>query len=190
PTASIRGVAGGMNVRRKDVKSPAGRAKAKPALLAVDDARARIIAAMPPLPTETVKLDGAAGRVLAEDVVAAVSHPPAVVSAMDGYACRCADVASVPARLRRIGVSQAGGRFAVLPGTCVRIFTGAAVPEGADAIVPQEDVSQDGDQVAIAEAPKAGRHVRATGSDFALGEICIAKGRTLTVRDVAVAAAC
>jgi len=181
-----------MNVRTQDVQSPSGRAKAKPALLAVDDARARIIAAMPPLPTETVKLDGAAGRVLAEDVVAAVSHPPAVVSAMDGYACRCADVASVPARLRRIGVSKAGARFAgtVLPGTCVRIFTGAAVPDGADAIVLQEDASEDGDQVEIVEAPKAGRHIRAAGSDFAIGEVCVAKSRTLTVRDVAVAAAC
>src|SRR5262249_50948749 len=146
-----------------------------PALLAVDDARSRIIAAMPLLPTETAKLPGAAGRVLAEDVVATVSHPPAPVSAMDGYACRSADVASAPARLRRIGVSKAGSRFAgpVLPGTCVRIFTGAAVPDGADAIVLQEDASQDGDQVEIAEAPKAGRHIRTAGSDFAAGEVCV-----------------
>jgi molybdopterin molybdotransferase len=163
-----------------------------PALLGVDDARACILAAMPVMPTETVKLSGAARRILAEDVVAAVSHPPAPVSAMDGYACRSADVASVPTRLRSIGVSKAGLRFAgsVLPGTCVRIFTGAAVPDGADTIVLQEDASEDGDQVEITEAPKPGRHIRATGSDFAAGEVCVAKGRTLTVRDVAVTAAC
>src|SRR5262249_2749203 len=127
-----------------------------------------------------------------EDVLAAVSHPPAPVSAMDGYACRSADVVSVPARLRKIGVSKAGSRFigSVLPGTCVRIFTGAAVPDGADVLALQEGASEDGDQVESAEAPRAGRHIRATGSDFAVGTICVAKGRTLTVRDIAVTAAC
>src|SRR5262245_466916 len=175
-----------MNVRAKKPQDGA------PALIAVDDARARIVAAMPLLPTETANLSGAVGRVLAEDVVATVSHPPAPVSAMDGYACRSADVAAVPARLRRIGVSKAGSRFAgqLLAGTCVRIFTGAAVPDGADVIVLQEDASEAGDQVEISEAPKAGRHIRATGSDFAAGEICVAKGRTLTVRDGAVVAGC
>src|SRR5882724_6742559 len=106
-------------------------------MLSVAEARARIVAAFHPLGSEQVGLLSALGRVLAEDVTARVTQPPAAVSAMDGYAVRAADVATVPARLTMIGQVPAGSRFEsrVGPGETVRIFTGAPLPEGADTIV-------------------------------------------------------
>src|SRR5262249_54297546 len=110
------------------VQEPLGSAKAASDLLSVEEARARIVAAMPVLAAEKVRVAGAAGRVLAEDIVAIVSLPPEPVSAMDGYACRSADVKSLPVTLRKIGTSKAGLHFrgTIVAGTCVRIFTGAA----------------------------------------------------------------
>ena len=110
-------------------------------LLSVDEARARIQGAFPRLAAETVALSEAAGRVLAEELAARRTQPPTAVSAMDGYALRVADVASVPAKLKVIGEAPAGGAFAgtVGAGECVRIFTGGPVPAGADAVVIQED---------------------------------------------------
>jgi molybdopterin molybdotransferase len=109
----------------------------KPAgLLSVEEGRARIVAAMPILGAEKIRVGSAVRRVLAEDVVAAVSLPPMPVSAMDGYACCSTDVMSLPATLQKIGISKAGSHFvgSVTAGTCVRIFTGAVVPQGADVI--------------------------------------------------------
>src|SRR3990170_7870144 len=106
-------------------------------MLSVAEALARITAAFAPLPAETVGLSEALGRTLAEDVAARVSQPPHDVSAMDGYAVRAADVAAVPARLRVIGEAPAGAAYAgsLGAGEAVRIFTGAALPAGADTIV-------------------------------------------------------
>ena len=114
------------------------------ALITVAEAHARLMRLFAPLGTEEVPLAEAAGRVLARDVVAARAQPPFAASAMDGYAVRAAD-ADAGARLRVIGTSAAGARFAgsVGPGEAVRIFTGAPVPDGADAIVIQEDVDAD-----------------------------------------------
>ena len=164
-------------------------------MLSVAEALARITAAFAPLPAETVGLTEALGRVLAEDVAARVTQPPNDVSAMDGYAVRTADVAQAsadaPARLEVIGRAPAGGAFegAVGPGQAVRIFTGAPVPTGADAIVIQEDTERDGDIVVVKESAAAGEYVRPAGLDFRAGAVGLTAGRLLSARDVGLAAA-
>ena len=164
-------------------------------MLSVAEALARITAAFAPLPAETVGLTEALGRVLAEDVAARVTQPPTDVSAMDGYAVRAADVAQAsadaPARLEVIGRAPAGGAFegAVGPGQAVRIFTGAPVPTGADAIVIQEDTERDGDIVVVKESAAAGEYVRPAGLDFRAGAVGLTAGRLLSARDVGLAAA-
>jgi molybdopterin molybdotransferase len=146
------------------------------------------------MPVETVSLAQARGRVLAEDVVARVTQPPADVSAMDGYAVRAADVARVPATLRRVGEAQAGGAFAgaIGPGETVRIFTGAPLPAGADSIVIQEDTAakgkDDGSVVVLESAPR-GRYVRPAGLDFTAGAVGLAAGQVLGAREIGLAAA-
>ena len=160
-------------------------------MIPVDEARRRIVAAFAPLPPELVPLDNALGRVLAEDVAARLTQPPAAVSAMDGYAVRAADVQSVPSTLRQIGAVAAGATFdgAVRAGECVRIFTGAPLPAGADAIVIQENTDASGDTVTVREGVSAGRYVRAAGLDFKRGDVRLTAGRVLGVRDIGLAAA-
>ncbi len=161
-------------------------------MLSVEEARGRITAAFAPLAAEQVAIADALGRVLAEDVAARVDQPPVAVSAMDGYAVRAADVAALPATLRVIGQSAAGGGFAgtVGPGEAVRIFTGAPLPDGADTVVIQENTSAAGDRVSVVDgkAP-AGRFIRPAGLDFRVGQIGLAAGRRLTARDIGLAAA-
>lgn len=159
-------------------------------LLPVEDARARILAALTPTAAETVALAEGAGRVLARPVMARLTQPPADVSAMDGYAVRAAD-ATAGAALRMTGAAPAGRPFAggVGAGEAVRIFTGGFVPEGADAILLQEDARQDGDRVEVNEAVKAGRWIRRRGLDFAEGAEVLPAGRKLTARDIGLAAA-
>jgi molybdopterin molybdotransferase len=165
---------------------------AQTGLLPVDEARARIIAAMPLLAPETVVLGAALGRSSIEDLHARVSHPPMPVSAMDGYALRSGDARAFPVRLRKLGVSRAGARFdgSLEPGSCVRVFTGAMVPDGADMIALQEDATEDGDCVIVREAGRAGQHIRRAGLDFGVGDLCVARGRALTARDLGLLAAC
>ena len=143
-----------------------------------------------PLDTERVPLDAAAGRVLAEPLAAKRTQPPFAASAMDGYAVRYDD-AIEGARLRVLGEVPAGYGFAdpVVPGTCVRIFTGAPVPEGADAILIQEDAQRDGDKVTVLERPQRGRYIRPAGLDFSAGEVLVEAGKVLDFRDVTLAAA-
>jgi molybdopterin molybdotransferase len=114
------------------------------ALLPVDEALARVLDGVTPLSVESADLLGAAGRVLAQDIAAGLTQPPFNASAMDGYAVRAANVAVVPSELRIIGESNAGGPYAgsVGPGETARIFTGASVPRGADAVVIQDRSSQ------------------------------------------------
>jgi molybdopterin molybdotransferase len=143
-------------------------------LLAVDEARTRMLAEISALPAETVPLGESLGRVLAEDVRAVRDQPPFPASAMDGWAVRSADG---PGLLRIVGESAAGhGYEAELgPGEAVRIFTGAAVPAGADAIVIQEDAVREGDSVRVPEvAPR--HHIRPAGGDFRAGEALVSKG--------------
>jgi molybdopterin molybdotransferase len=160
-------------------------------MISVEEATARILAAFAPLPAETVSIADAHGRVLADDIVARTTQPPADVSAMDGYAVRAADIAAVPVTLTQIGKAPAGGAFdgTVGPGQCVRIFTGGPVPRGADTIVIQEDTEADGARVTVREIAARGRHVRPAGLDFRVGDIGLKAGRTIGVRDVALAAA-
>ncbi len=159
-------------------------------MISVDEARARILEGLRPMPAEIVALAQAWNRVTAEPVVARLTQPPADVSAMDGYALRAGD-GGLGARLRLIGAAPAGHPFAgaVAAGDIVRLFTGSVVPAGADAILLQEDASPDGDFVTVNEAVSAGRHIRRAGQDFAAGDIVLPAGRRLTARDVGLAAA-
>ncbi|SEP39315.1 molybdopterin molybdotransferase [Rhodospirillales bacterium URHD0017] len=160
-------------------------------LLSVRDAHARVIAAFDALPAEMVSVADAAGRVLAQSPQARLTQPPADLSAMDGYAVRVEDVPAAPTTLTLVGQAPAGGSYdhALKPGETVRIFTGGPLPMGADAIVIQEDTKADGNKITILEAPIIGRHIRKAGLDFTAGDRPFAVGRTLTTRDVALAAA-
>ena len=160
-------------------------------MISVDEARNRILAALAPLPAETVAVSEAAGRVLAEDVAARRTQPPVAVSAMDGWAVRAADVARVPAELRQIGEAPAGGAYdgSVGPRQAVRIFTGGPMPQGADTVIIQEDVDADGLRLSVREGAAAGTYVRPAGLDFSAGDICLRAGRRLTPADVGLAAA-
>jgi len=159
-------------------------------MLSVEEARARILAALSPTPAETVALPEAAGRVAARPVISRVTQPPADVSAMDGYAVRAGD-AVAGARLAVVGSAPAGHPFegGVGPGQAVRIFTGGLVPEGADAILLQEDAEAAAGSVTVTETVRAGRWIRRRGLDFAEGEAVVAAGRRLTARDIGLAAA-
>jgi molybdopterin molybdotransferase len=134
---------------------------------------------------EEVSLAEALGRVLARDVVAKHDQPPFRASAMDGYAVRAADT---PGRLRVVGESVAGRGFAgrVEAGQAVRIFTGAPVPAGADAIAIQEDVRREGDLLDTPATPR--QHVREAGRDYKSGAVLIHAGERLDPFHVALAA--
>src|SRR5262245_36893929 len=157
----------------------------------VAEALARVLAGAEPLPAQAAPLGEAHGRVLAEDVAALRTQPPANVSAMDGYAVRSADVAAVPARLKLVGEVAAGHPFAgtVGAGEAARIFTGGVIPPGADTIVIQKHTTREGNVVLVKTAAGPGKHVRVAGLDFASGAVLLGKGRRLTDRDLALAAA-
>lgn len=161
------------------------------ALLSVEDALSRIVDAAEPLEAETVRLVEAGGRVLAADVVARLTQPPFDASAMDGYAVKAAEVAALPVALKLVGESAAGHAFsgAVGPGETVRIFTGAPVPAGADAIVIQENTRAAGDTIHIVDGVPDAAHIRPRGGDFRQGETKLRSGKRLTSRDVLLAAA-
>jgi molybdopterin molybdotransferase len=157
-------------------------------LLPVDEALARVLAGAEPLPEEWIAVGDCDGRVLTRDLVAGRSQPPEDVSSMDGYAVRAADL---PARLAVIGESAAGRGFAgtVAAGQAVRIFTGAAVPAGADAVVMQEDAAREGDHVVIAGAARPAQFIRRRGLDFTEGLTGLAAGTLMNPRRLALAAA-
>jgi molybdopterin molybdotransferase len=161
------------------------------ALLAVAEALRRVLADAEPLPSETVPLAEAHGRVLTADLEALRTQPPADVSAMDGYAVRAADVAVIPARLKVVGEVPAGHPFdgKIGPGEAARIFTGGLLPAGTDTIVIQENTERHGDTVVVAVSTVRGRHVRAAGLDFRRGTVLLNKGRRLSDRDLSLAAA-
>lgn len=160
------------------------------ALMPVADALAAILSGAEPLNEEMVALDAAFHRVLARDVAAKRTQPPQAMSAMDGYAVRVADASRVNARLKVIGEVAAGRPFdrKLGPGEAARIFTGGVIPDGADAVVIQEDTVVDGDGITITEAAVAGRHIRPAGIDFHEGDVLLASGRRLSDRDLSLAA--
>ena len=159
---------------------------AKP-MMRVIEARDAMLSAVKSLGHETARLDDALDRVLAQSVIALRDQPPFAVSAMDGYAIRHADT---PGILTVIGESAAGHGFTgwCEPGTAVRISTGAAMPDGADTVVIQEDVRREGDRVKIGDA-KPGRNIRVRALDFAQGETLLKKGSRLDGVGISLAAA-
>ena len=147
----------------------------------------------PTLPTETVPLLQAYGRVLAQSLASRVDHPSVDNSALDGYACRAADTLAAtrdsPVRLSVVGDVPAGSFFKgeVTEGQAVSIYTGAPVPSGADAIIRVEDTAREGDQVLLF-TPASPGDIRPLGQDFRTGEVHLTRGLTLDAASVGVAA--
>ena len=160
-------------------------------MISVSEAVSMVVGGLAPLSAEQVGLESALGRVLAEDVASRVTQPPVDVSSMDGYAVCAVDATQVPATLRLIGESAAGVGFAgvVAAGESVRISTGAPVPNGADAIVIQEETRASGDAVTVLETATPGRWIRRSGLDFVAGQVLLHAGRMLAPRDIGLAAA-
>jgi molybdopterin molybdotransferase len=158
------------------------------ALMPVDEALARVLAAGKVIGAELVKLDDVIGRVLAKDIKAKRDQPPFQSSAMDGYAVRHADLGGP---LTLVGVSAAGHGFKgkVKKGQAVRILTGAPLPKGADTIVIQENVSVNGKELVIHEAPALGRNIRPQGLDFKKSTVLIPVGTRIGTRDIGLMAA-
>ena len=159
-------------------------------MLPVAEACARIIAGLRPTAAEVVALYDAWGRVTAAPILARLTQPPTDVSAMDGYALRASDGA-VGARLRVAGVAPAGHPFTgqVGPGEAVRLYTGSGIPEGADCVVAQEDVTADSGTMTLNAAAQGGRHIRPAGGDFRQGTELVPAGIRLGARAVGLAAA-
>ncbi len=155
-------------------------------MIAVEEALEQILARATLTPIETVTLPQVLGRVLAQDIASRRTQPPLAVSAMDGYAVRAED-AVLGARLSCVGEAPAGGSYGqpVAAFEAVRIFTGGPVPQGADAIVVQEDVdaAEDG-TIVLGESAKVGQHIRKAGVDFATGDVLLKAGRVLSPADV------
>ena len=162
----------------------------KSEMLSVAEALARVTGGFELIASEHIGLSEALGRVLAEDVAARLTQPPMAVSSMDGYAVRAADVQTVPTMLTQIGESQAGGRFegTVGVGECARIFTGAPLPDGADAVVIQEETDVDGMQISINENVSTGADIRPAGLDFRTGDVLLRAGKVLSPRDIGLVA--
>jgi molybdopterin molybdotransferase len=160
------------------------------ALMPVADALAAILAGAEPLAEEMIPLDAAYHRILARDIAARRTQPPQAMSAMDGYAVRASDAAHIKARLKVIGEVAAGRPFdrPLGSGEAARIFTGGVIPDGADAVVIQEDTIVDGDSITITEAAATGRNIRPAGVDFREGELLLSAGSRLTDRDLSLAA--
>jgi len=156
-------------------------------LPSVEQARAAMLAWAQVLPAETVALADAVGRTLAEDVHALRDQPPYPASAMDGWAAAAADI---PGRLRIAGESAAGTPYAAAlgRGEAIRIFTGAALPPGADTVVIQEVATRDGDHVELPNTPP-GQFVRPAGCDFRGSERLLTRGLKLDAWRLSLAAA-
>jgi len=159
-------------------------------LFAEAEAIVRGVAAANRLPVERIAVSRSAGRVLAEDVVAAIRVPSFDNSAMDGFALRSAD-AVAGASLRLVGEQFAGrpGGFTVGEGECVRITTGAPMPDGADAVVMKENVRLAGDRIELSAAVARGTHVRMAGEDGGPGDLLLRAGTRLTAVQASLAAA-
>ena len=158
-------------------------------MITPDEALARLLALAAPVDIETLPLTEAAGRWTAADVKALRTQPARDLSAMDGYAIRHADC---PGPWRVIGESAAGAPYAgsVSVGQAARIFTGAALPEGTDSVVIQEDVTRDGDTITLSGdgSDRPGAHVRRAGSDFTADQVLIEAGTSLPPARIALAA--
>jgi len=155
------------------------------------EARRRIVQAIEPITaTERVALPDALHRVLAQTVLAGVDVPGASNSSMDGFGYAAADVSDGSATLLVVGQSLAGhpfdGRLAA--GQCIRIMTGAVVPEGVDTVVMQENTRTTGESMSILERPAKGSNIRPAGEDLARGDTVLSAGSFLRPADLAVLA--
>ncbi|WP_300543586.1 gephyrin-like molybdotransferase Glp [Maricaulis sp.] len=159
-------------------------------MIPLDDALARISAALDPLDSETVALADCAGRVLVKDLTARLTQPPFAASAMDGYAVHASDLTGETVTLTLAGESAAGHLFehALEPGTAIRISTGAALPPGANQVVIQENVTLTGDTIRTSQPPRPLAHIRPTGQDFARGDVLLRQGSRITPEAVSLAA--
>jgi molybdopterin molybdotransferase len=158
--------------------------------LEVRAAMQHVVQSSIPLPAETVKLEEALGRTLAEDIPSPIEHPPWDNSAMDGYAVRAEDVrdarADAPVALRILERVPAGGfpREEVGPGQATRIMTGAPIPRGADSVIRIEHTREDDVQVFVLDNQDAGRNVRAAGEDLRRGARALEQGRVLRAGEI------
>jgi molybdopterin molybdotransferase len=163
-------------------------------MLTPAEAEALILASIPPLPTEDVPLAEAHGRVLRANLRADRDLPPFDRVMLDGYALRAAAWAAGTQAFRVTGLQAAGmiPQKLAAGDACIEVATGAALPEGADCVVPYEDTTRDGETVKISAAAKltAGHAVHRRGSDYAAGTVIVPAGTRLTGREIAVAAAC
>ncbi|HTV24453.1 MAG TPA: molybdopterin molybdenumtransferase MoeA, partial [Polyangiaceae bacterium] len=159
-------------------------------MLSFADALRRVLDGVEPLGAERVGLRAAAGRVLARDVVASVGLPRFDHSAMDGYAVDARDFATPgPWRLPVRGESRAGAAAPALErGSACRIFTGAPMPAGADAVILQEDARASEGTVEFQLAPRAGQNIRHCGEDLALGSVALRAGTRLGAHQLGLAA--
>jgi molybdopterin molybdotransferase len=160
------------------------------ALMPVAEALEKILTGVMPLGPEQAGLRFAHGRTLAHALSASLTNPPFDASSMDGYAVRAADVVRPPVILRVAGEAAAGWPFGgtVKRGEAVRIFTGAAVPDGADTVIIQEDVSVDKAAIIVSQPAPTGDNIRPRGQDFHEGDAILKRGRVLTARDLLLAA--
>jgi molybdopterin molybdotransferase len=160
-------------------------------LMPVEDALAAVLSGAEPLSEELVGLDAAHHRILAHDLAALRTQPPQAMSAMDGYAVRSTDARQSGVRLKVTGEVAAGRPFerAVSAGEAIRIFTGGVIPDGADAVIIQEDTIVEGTEISITEAAIPGRHIRVAGVDFHAGDVLLTAGTRLSDRHLALAAA-
>lgn len=158
--------------------------------LTLEEAQQRLLDAVTPiLETETVATSAALGRVVGRPLVSGLDVPPLANASMDGYAVRVSDVPQAGTRLpvgQRIPAGSVGHKLRA--GTCARIFTGAPIPEGADAVVMQEQCEPDGDHVRILEQPRAGQWIRPRGEDVRAGAVVLARGDRLTPQALGLAA--
>lgn len=157
-------------------------------LIDADEAAALVLEHTPTLGVETVHVRDAAGRVLAEDMVADAPLPSFPSSAVDGFAFRAADAGKI---LQVLGESAAGRPFggSVTPGTATRILTGGAVPDGADCVVMVEDVELAGDQVTVPGGLKPGSNFHPVGADLRAGDLILRAGTQLGAAEIGIAAA-
>ncbi|GAB3531495.1 molybdopterin molybdotransferase MoeA [Photobacterium alginatilyticum] len=157
-----------------------------PGLMPIETALTKILAEVKPLETvQTVSLSEAMGQVIAEDILSPINVPPFANSAMDGYALRSADLEKTDTLM------MAGKSFAGIPfegvcgeGQCIRIMTGAQMPEGADTVIMQEETEVDGDAIRFLIKPPANDNVRPIGDDVRLGDVVVAKGNRVTAREM------
>lgn len=160
-------------------------------MISVTQALSFIAKNRPETGAESVPLSDALGRRLAQDITAQLTHPPLDASAMDGYAVQLCDIDKPGAVLSLIGEAPAGAPFlgTVGAGQAVRIFTGGAIPKGADTVIIQENVSATSAAITVIEPQDRARHIRRAGLDFKTGQHLLSKGAILTPADIAVAAA-